>query len=54
MEQDLGTLKTQLGEREQLQAENDRLKVQLESTQAANKLEQKKVQEERSELHANF
>ncbi|KAB5541964.1 hypothetical protein PHYPO_G00086020 [Pangasianodon hypophthalmus] len=50
LEQDLGTLKTQLGEREQLQAENDRLKVQLESMQAANKLEQKKVQEERNDL----
>ncbi|KAF4079859.1 hypothetical protein AMELA_G00183150 [Ameiurus melas] len=50
LEQDLGTLKTQLGEREQLQAENDRLKVQLESLQAANKLEQKKVQDERTAL----
>ncbi|GAA6086501.1 optineurin [Tachysurus ichikawai] len=50
LEQDLCTLKTQLGEREQLQAENDSLKVQLESMQSANKLEQKKVQEERSAL----
>ncbi|KAK3517319.1 hypothetical protein QTP70_003395 [Hemibagrus guttatus] len=50
LEQDLCTLKTQLGEREQLQAENDGLKVQLESMQAANKLEQKKVQEERNAL----
>ncbi|KAM9467474.1 optineurin isoform 1-T3 [Clarias gariepinus] len=50
LEQDLCTLKTQLGEREQLQAENDRVKVQLESMQAANKLEQKKVQEERTAM----
>ncbi|KAF7693809.1 optineurin [Silurus meridionalis] len=50
LEQDLGTLKTQLGDRAQLQAENDRLKVQLESMQSASKLEQKKVQEERNDL----
>ncbi|XP_072529035.1 optineurin [Salminus brasiliensis] len=49
-EQDLGTLRTQLGERQQIQAENDRLKVQLDSMQAANKLEQRKAQEERNNL----
>lgn len=49
-EQDLGTLRTQLGERQQMQAENDRLKIQLESMQAANKLEQRKAQEERNNL----
>ncbi|XP_022527531.2 optineurin [Astyanax mexicanus] len=49
-EQDLGTLRTQLGERQQMQAENDRLKVQLESMQSANKLEQRKAQDERNNL----
>ncbi|XP_030634142.1 optineurin isoform X2 [Chanos chanos] len=50
MEQDLGTLKTQLGERQQVQTENERLKVELDSMQAANKLEQRKAQEERNNL----
>ncbi|XP_062851217.1 optineurin [Trichomycterus rosablanca] len=50
LEQDTSTLRMQLGERQQLQAENDQLKVQLESMQAANKLEQKKAQEERDNL----
>ncbi|XP_066525950.1 optineurin isoform X2 [Hoplias malabaricus] len=50
LEQDLTTVKAQLGERQQIQAENDRLKVQLESMNAANKLEQRKAQEERNNL----
>ncbi|XP_026876349.2 optineurin isoform X2 [Electrophorus electricus] len=50
LEQDVGTLRTQLGERQQVKAENDRLKVQLESMQAANRLEQRKTQEERNNL----
>ncbi|TSK13354.1 Optineurin [Bagarius yarrelli] len=50
LEQDLCTLKIQLGEREQLQAESDSLKLQLESMQAAKKLEQLKLQEERNAL----
>lgn len=47
LEQDLGTLKTQLGEKQKVQAENDTLKVQMESLQAAIKLEQKKTQDEK-------
>ncbi|KAL0196325.1 hypothetical protein M9458_009897, partial [Cirrhinus mrigala] len=46
LEQDLGTLKTQLGEKQKVQAENDTLRVQMESLQAAVKLEQKKTQDE--------
>ncbi|XP_017554372.1 optineurin isoform X1 [Pygocentrus nattereri] len=50
LEQDLTVLKTQLGERQQIQAENDKLKVQLDSMQAAVKLEQKKAQDEKNSL----
>ncbi|RXN25715.1 optineurin [Labeo rohita] len=51
LEQDLGTLKTQLGEKQKVQAENDTLRVQLESLQAAIKLEQKKTQDEKNNLN---
>nr|AAH55628.1 Optn protein [Danio rerio] len=51
LEQDLGTLKTQLGDKQKVQAENDCLKVQMESLQAAIKLEQKKTQDEKSNLN---
>uniref|UniRef100_Q5RI56-2 Isoform 2 of Optineurin n=1 Tax=Danio rerio TaxID=7955 RepID=Q5RI56-2 len=51
LEQDLGTLKTQLGDKQKVQAENDCLKVQMESLQAAIKLEQKKTQDEKNNLN---
>jgi len=47
LEQDLATVKAQLGEKQKTQAENDCLKVQMESLQAAIKLEQKKTQDEK-------
>ncbi|XP_031438547.1 optineurin isoform X2 [Clupea harengus] len=50
MEQELASLRTQLGERQQVQTENERLKLQMESLQAHNKLEQKKAQEEKNNL----
>ncbi|TRY55447.1 hypothetical protein DNTS_004882 [Danionella cerebrum] len=46
-EQNLSTLKTQLVDKQKVQAENDRLKVQIESLQAAVKLEQKKTLDEK-------
>ncbi|KAL1275494.1 hypothetical protein QQF64_035117 [Cirrhinus molitorella] len=51
LEQDLGTLKTQFGEKQKVQAENDTLRVQMESLQAAVKLEQKKTQDEKNNLN---
>ncbi|XP_056312003.1 optineurin isoform X1 [Danio aesculapii] len=51
LEQDLGTLKTQLGDKQKVQADNDCLKVQMESLQAAIKLEQKKTQDEKNNLN---
>ncbi len=47
LDQELVSLRTQLGERQQVQAENERLRLQLESLQAHNKMEQKKAQEEK-------
>lgn len=49
MEQDVVTLKAQLVEKQAVQSENDRLKLQLESMQAQNRVEQRKAGEERSE-----
>lgn len=43
------TLKAQLVEKQAVQSENDRLKLQLESMQAQNRVEQRKAGEERSE-----
>ncbi|XP_073694313.1 optineurin [Garra rufa] len=51
LDQDLGTLKTQLGEKQKVQAENNTLRVQMESLQAAVKLEQKKTQDEKNNLN---
>lgn len=51
------TLKAQLVEKQAVQSENDRLKLQLESMQAQNRVEQRKAGEERSEAthtHINF
>lgn len=49
MEQDVATLKAQLVEKQTVQTENSRLKLQLESTEAQCKVEQRKAGEERSE-----
>lgn len=43
------TLKAQLVEKQAVQSENDRLKLQLDSMQAQSQMEQKKAGEERSE-----
>ncbi|KAG1952609.1 optineurin [Pimephales promelas] len=51
LEQDLATVRAQLGEKQKTQAENDCLKVQMESLQAAIKLEQKKTQDEKNNLN---
>lgn len=42
------TLKAQLGEKQAVQTENDRLKLQLDSMQAQSLIEQRKAGEERS------
>lgn len=49
MEQDVATLKAQLMEKQVVQSENDRLKLQLDSIQAQNRMEQRKTGEERYE-----
>lgn len=43
------TLKAQLVEKQTVQAENDRLKLQLDSMHAQSQIEQKKAGEDRSE-----
>ncbi|XP_040886550.1 optineurin [Toxotes jaculatrix] len=50
MEQDVATLKAQLLEKQAVQSENDRLKLQLDSMQAHSLIEQKKAGEERNNL----
>ncbi|KAM9335006.1 optineurin isoform 2-T3 [Symphorus nematophorus] len=50
VEQDVATLKTQLVEKQAVQSENDRLKLQLDSVQAQNLMEQRKAADERSNL----
>nr|XP_046235316.1 optineurin [Scatophagus argus] len=50
VEQDVATLKAQLVEKQAVQSENDRLKLQLDSMQAQNQLEQRKAGEERNNL----
>ncbi len=45
----MATLKAQLVEKQAVQSENDRLKLQLDSVQAQNQMEQRKAGEERSE-----
>lgn len=49
VEQDLATLKAQLVEKQAVQSENDRLKLQLDSMKAQNQMEHRKAEEERSE-----
>uniref|UniRef100_A0A672J4N9 Optineurin n=1 Tax=Salarias fasciatus TaxID=181472 RepID=A0A672J4N9_SALFA len=50
VEQDVATLKSQLVEKQAVQAENERLKLQLGSMQAQVALEQRKAEEERKNL----
>ncbi|XP_070710159.1 optineurin isoform X2 [Pempheris klunzingeri] len=50
VEQDVATLKAQLVEKQAVQSENDRLKLQLDSMQAQSLMEQKKAGEERNNL----
>uniref|UniRef100_A0A8C6UDQ0 Optineurin n=1 Tax=Neogobius melanostomus TaxID=47308 RepID=A0A8C6UDQ0_9GOBI len=48
VEQDVATLKAQLVEKQTVQSENDRLKLQLDSMQAQSLVEQRKAGEERT------
>ncbi|XP_047431059.1 optineurin [Mugil cephalus] len=50
VEQDVVTLKAQLLQKQAVQTENDRLKLQLDSMQAQSLMEQKKTDEERNNL----
>lgn len=50
VEQDVATLKAQLLEKQAVQSENNRLKLQVDSMQAENQLEQRKAGEERNNL----
>ncbi|KAJ8261781.1 hypothetical protein GJAV_G00158330 [Gymnothorax javanicus] len=47
MEQDLATLRAQLVDKQQVQAENQKLKIHVESLQSKMKMEQKKAEDER-------
>lgn len=47
----MATLKAQLVEKQTVQTENNRLKLQLESMEAQCKVEQRKAGEERSETN---
>ncbi|KAF1372539.1 hypothetical protein PFLUV_G00266550 [Perca fluviatilis] len=50
VEQDVVTLKAQLVEKQAVQSENDRLKLQVDSMQAQGQMEQRKAGEERNNL----
>lgn len=50
VEQDVATLKAQLVEKQAVQSENERLKVQLDSMQAQSLMEQRKAGEDRTTL----
>ncbi|XP_030006149.1 optineurin isoform X1 [Sphaeramia orbicularis] len=50
VEQDVATLKAQLVEKQAIQTENDRLKLQVDSMQAQSLMEQRKAGEERSNM----
>ncbi|KAM7377981.1 hypothetical protein PAMA_013068 [Pampus argenteus] len=50
VEQDVVTLKAQLVQKQAVQTENDRLKLQLDSMQAQSLMEQRKAEEERNNL----
>lgn len=47
LETDVTTAKAQLGEKQTVQSENDRLKLQIDSVQAQIRIEQKKAAEDR-------
>lgn len=50
----MATLKAQLVEKQAVQSQNERLKLQLDSMQAQSQMEQRKAGEERSEAtHAH-
>lgn len=49
VEQDVATLKAQLVDKQAVQTENERLKLQLDSMQAQSQLEQRKAGDDRSE-----
>lgn len=51
VEQDVSTLKAQLVDRQAVQTENERLKLQLGSVQTQTQMEQRKADEERSEVN---
>ncbi|XP_041819825.1 optineurin [Chelmon rostratus] len=50
VEQDVATLKAQLVEKQAVQSQNERLKLQLDSMQAQSQMEQRKAGEERNTL----
>ncbi|XP_036373763.1 optineurin isoform X1 [Megalops cyprinoides] len=50
MEQNLAMLQAQLVEKQQVQAENERLKLQLDSMQSVSKMEQKRAEDEKKNL----
>uniref|UniRef100_A0AAQ4QMF1 Optineurin n=1 Tax=Gasterosteus aculeatus aculeatus TaxID=481459 RepID=A0AAQ4QMF1_GASAC len=50
VEQDVVTLKAQLGEKQAVQSENSRLKLQVDSMQSQTQMEQRKAGEERTNL----
>ncbi|KAK5849108.1 hypothetical protein PBY51_008776 [Eleginops maclovinus] len=50
VEQDVVTLKAQLADKQEVLSENDRLKLQVDSMQAQNQLEQRKTGEEKNNL----
>lgn len=50
VEQDVATLKAQLVEKQTVQSENNRLKLQLDSLNAQNQMEQKKAEDDRNTL----
>lgn len=47
LEIDVTTVKAQLGDKQSVQSENDRLKLQIDSVQAQIQIEQKKAAEDR-------
>ena len=49
VEQDVVTLKAQLADKQEVLSVNERLKLQVDSMQAQNLMEQRKTEEERSE-----
>ncbi|XP_066561127.1 optineurin isoform X2 [Amia ocellicauda] len=50
MEQDLSTLRAQLLDKQQVQNENEKLRLQVDSMQAVSKLEQRQIEEEKKKM----